>query len=60
MQNLNKFAGWFLCAASLVLLASLRELDLLIVLLPLSALLTVLIAMVSRKDADGRPKKGLA
>jgi hypothetical protein len=62
MENLNKFGGWSLCLASLVLLASIGKLDLLLVLLPLSALLTLFIgAFNSRKDNPARNgKKGIA
>gem|GEM_PF-4256967 len=51
MQNKNKLLGWTLCVASLVLLASLGRLDLLIVLLPLSALLTLFIAFLNSRRA---------
>ncbi len=50
MRNKNKLLGWTLCGASLVWLASLGRLDLLIVLLPLSALLSLFIAFL-----NGRP-----
>ncbi len=42
MQNRSKLLGWMLCLASLVLLACLGRLDLLIILLPLSAVFTFL------------------
>lgn len=62
MGNLDKFAGWALCVASVVLLASIGKLDLLIVLLPLSALLTFFIeGFNSRKDNPaGNGKKSIA
>jgi hypothetical protein len=61
MQNYNKFAGWALCMASLLLLACVGKLDLLIVLLPLSAVLTFFSAGLRRKDnSAGNGKKGIA
>jgi len=62
MRDKNKLLGWTLCVASLVLLASLGRLDLLIVLLPLSALLTLFVGgFNSRKDNPARNgKKGIA
>jgi hypothetical protein len=61
MQNYNKFAGWALCVASLLLLARVGKLDLLIVLLPLSAVFTFFAAILSRKDnSAGKGKKGIA
>jgi hypothetical protein len=61
MQNYNKFAGWALCVASLLLLACVGKLNLLIVLLPLSAVLTFFIAVLGRKDnSAGNGKKGIA
>jgi hypothetical protein len=61
MQTYNKFAGWALCMASLLLLACIGKLDLLIVLLPLSAVVTFFGAILSRKDnSAGNGKKGIA
>jgi hypothetical protein len=62
MQNYNKFAGWALCLASLLLLATLGKLDLLIVLLPLSILCTFLAAGLNRSkdNTDGRGGKEIA
>ena len=57
MQNRNKLLGWMLCLASLVLLASLGKLDLLIVLLPLSALLTLFIAFLNAEETLTKENK---
>ncbi len=57
MQNRNKLLGWMLCLASLVLLASLGKLDLLIVLLPLSALLTLFIAFRNAEETLTKENK---
>lgn len=51
MQNKNKLFGWTLCIASLVLLASLGRLDLLIIPLPSSALLTLFIVLLNSREA---------
>ena len=61
MQNKNKIAGWALCLVSLILLASMGKLDLVVVLLPASALLTFFVIGIGRKgNADQPRKKGLA
>ncbi len=62
MQNKNKFAGWALCLASLILLASMGKLDLVVVLLPASAVLTFFLAGINgrKSNADEPRKKGLA
>jgi hypothetical protein len=62
MGNLDKFAGWALCVVSVLMLAGLGKLELLIVLVPLSALLTFFITgFNSRKDnSAGNGKKGIA
>jgi len=62
MQDKNKIAGWALCLVSLVLLASLGKLDLIVVLLPASAVLTFFLAGINgrKSNADEPRKKGLA
>jgi hypothetical protein len=61
MQDKNKIAGWALCLVSLILLASLGKLDLVVVLLPASAVLTFFVAGTGRKSNTDEPrKKGLA
>jgi hypothetical protein len=57
MQNRNELFGWMLCLASLVLPASLGKLDLLIVLLPLSALLTLFIAFLNAEETLTKQNK---
>ena len=59
MQNKNKIAGWALCLVSLILLASMGKLDLVIVLLPASAVLTLFVAGINRKNnAENDARKG--
>ena len=62
MRDKNKIAGWALCLVSLVLLASLGKLDLVVVLLPASAVLTFFLAGINgrKSNADEPRKKGLA
>jgi hypothetical protein len=62
MQDKNKIAGWALCLVSLVLLASLGKLNLIVVLLPASAVLTFFLAGINgrKSNADEPRKKGLA
>jgi hypothetical protein len=62
MQNKNKIAGWALCLVSLILLASVGKLDLVVVLLPASAVLTFFLAGINgrKSNADQPRKKGLA
>jgi hypothetical protein len=62
MQNKNKIAGWALCLVSIILLASMGKLDLLVVLLPASAVLTLFLTGINgRKSNAAEPrKKGLA
>jgi hypothetical protein len=61
-NSYHRFAGWALCVGSVIMLAGLGKLDLLIVLLPVSILMTILSTRLnSRKDvADGRHGKGIA
>jgi len=59
MQNKNKIAGWALCLVSLILLASMGKLDLVVVLLPASAVLTLFVAGINRKNnAENDARKG--
>lgn len=62
MQNKNKIAGWALCLVSIILLASMGKLDLVVVLLPASAVLTFFLAGINgrKSNADEPRKKGLA
>jgi hypothetical protein len=61
MQNKNKIAGWVLFLVSVILLAGLGKLDLVVVLLPASAVLTFFVAGINgRKSNDEPRKKGLA
>jgi hypothetical protein len=59
MQDKNKIAGWALCLVSLILLASMGKLDLVVVLLPASAVLTLFVAGINRKNnAENDTRKG--
>jgi hypothetical protein len=59
MQDKNKIAGWALCLVSLILLASMGKLDLVVVLLPASAVLTLFVAGINRKNnAENDARKG--
>ena len=61
MQNKNKIAGWALCLVSLILLASMGKLDLVVVLLPASAVLTFFVSGINGRKSNHEPrKKGLA
>lgn len=59
MQDKNKIVGWALCLVSLILLASMGKLDLVVVLLPASAVLTLFVAGINRKNnAENNARKG--
>lgn len=61
MKNLNKSAGWALCLASVLMLAGFGKLELLVVLLPVSAVLSLGIAAVTglQDGADRTRKNGI-
>jgi hypothetical protein len=59
--NIDNFAGWALCLASLLLLMLVGRLDLLVVLLPLSLALSFAILGAPQKNhSNGKQKKGVA
>jgi len=58
MQNKNKIAGWALCLVSLIFLASMGKLDLVVVLLPASAVLTFFLAGINSRKGNADARKG--
>lgn len=56
-KKYSKFSGWVLCLASVILLARVGNLDLLIILLPASLLLSYFASGTPKEHAEGGMRK---